>query len=137
MNVARENYKNGNISRLIMAFLLSVRSWSVQRTQEEWALRQEDWFCNSPGALQAVSMIAFVSLKALARQLPIISLWHLHVCVRLSLEPRILIMYCRTFLPSYVGYYAAKVKSDSTGISGDWKLINYVHKKEKSMNYVW
>lgn len=59
-------------------------------------------------------MNALVSLKALARQLLIISPRHLHVCVHLSLKPRKLIMHRPTFLLSYVGYQAAKVKSDGT-----------------------
>lgn len=113
MNVARKNYKNWNTSRLIMAFLLRVSVPGMCKgTSKSGLSDKEDWFCNSPWTLQAVSMIALVSLKALARQLPIISPQHLHVCVHLSLEPRKLIMHCRTFLPSYVGYQILQVRSD-------------------------
>lgn len=58
-------------------------------------------------------MIALVSPKALARQLPIISPQHLHVCVHLSLEHLKLIMHW-TFMLFYVMYQAAKIKSDGT-----------------------
>lgn len=83
-------------------------------------------------------MIALVSLKALARQLPIISPWHLHICVHLSMKPRKLIMHCPTFLLFYVGYQAVKGKSD--GIWENQELANLsirYTKEEKFIKYAW
>jgi hypothetical protein len=59
-------------------------------------------------------MIALVSLKALARQLPIISPQHLHACVHLSLKPKKLRIRHPTFLLFYGRYQAARIKSVGT-----------------------